>query len=262
MYTQRYAGGFVNADGSRQVDATFLNNVESALLSLFGVAPATNGALVWDGTKFTAAALVKNAQVDPAAAIDKTKLGPLGIVDADVSGGAAIDGSKLSNIPPSKIAGYPADPLKVLKGDATWAQPPGTELAYNEFTANVAITAVNPATANTVVTASAVTFDGATAVIIEFHAGRVDGSANAGNQCIFELYDGATDLGIVGVPFINPAATTLSTGAFRASRRLTPSAGAHTFSVRAWASTGTASVSAGIGGAGTFLPGYIRILKV
>lgn len=122
MYSQRYVGGFVNADGSRQVDALFLNNVEAALLSLFGVTPATNGALVWDGTKFTAANLIKNAQIDAAAAIDKTKLAPLSISDADVAGGAAISGSKLANnIPPSKLSAYPADPSKVLKGDGSWA---------------------------------------------------------------------------------------------------------------------------------------------
>lgn len=95
-YAQRYAGGFVNGDNSRQVDAPFLNAVEDALLKLFGVAPATNGALIWDGTKFTAASLLKNAQIDAAAAIDKSKLAALAITDADVAGGAAIARSKLN----------------------------------------------------------------------------------------------------------------------------------------------------------------------
>lgn len=117
-YTKRYAGGFVDTPTqTTAVDSTFLNNVETALVALFGVAPLTNGSLVWDGAKFTAANLLVNAQIDPAAAIAKTKLASLAIVDADVSGAAAIAQSKISGlsasltaatIPPGVIAPYVA----------------------------------------------------------------------------------------------------------------------------------------------------------
>lgn len=96
-YAKRWAGGFVDGSaGGTPIDSTFLNAVEAALIALYGVAPATNGALVWDGAKFTAANLIKAAQIDPAAAIAKTQLAALGVVNADVSGAAAIAYSKLN----------------------------------------------------------------------------------------------------------------------------------------------------------------------
>lgn len=96
-YTKRYAGGFVDTPSqTTAIDSTYLNNTETALVALFGVAPTTNGALVWDGTKFTAANLLKNAQIDPSAAIDWTKINSAGqIANADVKGSAAIARSKL-----------------------------------------------------------------------------------------------------------------------------------------------------------------------
>jgi hypothetical protein len=95
----------------QQVDSAWLNNVEDSLVSALGVAPATNGALVWDGTKFRADSLIKNANIDAAAAIDYSKLnvpagaiprgalGALGIVNADVAAAAALAGSKLDLTP-------------------------------------------------------------------------------------------------------------------------------------------------------------------
>lgn len=102
----------------QQVNATVLNAYETALLALLGVAPTTNGAMVWDGTKFRADAKIVNANVDASAAIArskldfgsglvnadiaaaagivKSKLASLGIVDADVSAAAAITLSKLA----------------------------------------------------------------------------------------------------------------------------------------------------------------------
>ena len=44
-------------------------------------------------------------------------------------------------------------------------------------------------------------------------------------------------------------------------RRLTPSAGTYTYSVRAWQASGTGTVTAGAGGTATFVPGYISILQ-
>lgn len=97
VYAKRYAGGFADGSaGATPIDSVFLNAVEAALLALYGTVPATNGALVWDGTKFTAANLIKAAQIDPAAAIAKTQLAALGIVNTDVSGAAAIAYSKLN----------------------------------------------------------------------------------------------------------------------------------------------------------------------
>lgn len=98
-YTRRYVGGFVNGDNSRQVDDVFLNAVETALLKLQAVDPTADGQVMqWDlaNTRF-GPALLLNKNIDPAAAIDKSKLNLTGqIVDADIAGAAAIAKSKLS----------------------------------------------------------------------------------------------------------------------------------------------------------------------
>src|SRR5712692_10103591 len=68
---------------------------------------------------FNAIAAVLNGGLDhtnlaAGAAILKTQLAALGIVDADVAAGAALGIAKL--------AGYPTDISKLLKGDGSWGQ--------------------------------------------------------------------------------------------------------------------------------------------
>lgn len=95
-YAKRFTGGFIDLPNeTTPVDQTFLNAVEAALLALFSVDPSASQVPAWDGTKYVPR-LLANANIDPAAAIDKSKLGPLSIVDADVAGGAAIAKSKLA----------------------------------------------------------------------------------------------------------------------------------------------------------------------
>lgn len=95
-YAKRYAGGFVDGSGGgTPVDSQFLNAVEAALVRLLGADPTTDSVPVWNGTRF-AFQKITNSQIAAAAAIDKTKLASLAIVDADVSGAAAIAQSKLA----------------------------------------------------------------------------------------------------------------------------------------------------------------------
>lgn len=130
-----------------------------------------------------------------------------------------------------------------------------TELAYNEITGNVSISATTGPTANTVVTASAVTFDGATPVMIEFYTpDLVEGS----NSITVVLYDGSTELG--WLDFQNAPGGSGQIGK-TVKRRLTPSAASHTYSIRAYVDAGTGTVDAGAGAAGQFMPAFIRITK-
>lgn len=138
-----------------------------------------------------------------------------------------------------------------------YAYPPGAELAYVEFTADVTITAVTPGTAQDVVSSGAVTYDG-TAVIIEFFCPSAE-IVLAGNL-IGYLQDGATELGALGI--IKEAATGPGLGnAFLTRRKLTPSAGSHTYKVTGYKSSTTAVFHANSGGSGNYLPGYIRVTK-
>lgn len=126
-YSKRYALGFNDSGpaGGTPTDSQFLNNVEAALLALLGVDATADGqALLWKAVNSRyEPALIKNANIDPAAAIARSKLGALGIVDADIAAGANIAPSKiLDGIPITKLAGYPADATKSLKGDGTWGK--------------------------------------------------------------------------------------------------------------------------------------------
>ena len=135
------------------------------------------------------------------------------------------------------------------------------ELAYTQFTAPVSITATTEATATTIVTASAVTFNGSTVAVIEFCCPYVDVPANAaGNTCSICLYDGAASIGILSVP-----GSASNVGVFvpgSGQRVLTPSAAAHTYSIRAFRSNANCTIGVGAGGLGAYMPGFIRIRKV
>ncbi len=138
-----------------------------------------------------------------------------------------------------------------------WAYPPGFTLAYVEFTGNVTASNVAEASATQIVPAGAVTFDG-TAVDIEFFApafapgGALTGGVN--------LWDGSTDLGRLFDAVTVQLTANVPGGPLK--RRLTPSAGPHTYSARVWTTTASNfNVLAGAGGTGTKLPGYIKITK-
>lgn len=136
---------------------------------------------------------------------------------------------------------------------------PGTELGYTEFSTNVAISATTDATANTVVTAPAVTCDGSSVVVVDFFAPLVGIPAAIGANLVVNLYQDGVDIGRLGI-FANPAANTWNT-AGRLQRRLTPASGSRTYSIRAWVSTGTGGIQGGAGGVATTLPGFIRVTK-
>jgi hypothetical protein len=140
---------------------------------------------------------------------------------------------------------------------------PGYEMAYTEFTSDVVITATTGATANTIVTASAVAFDGLTTVMVEFFSFEVY-IPTASGYIAFILYDGSTQLGNLGFwgapggGFGNDTRIPV-----RLARRLTPTAASHTYSVRAFQSGGSSpSVDGGAGASGQGMPGFIRITRV
>jgi hypothetical protein len=132
--------------------------------------------------------------------------------------------------------------------------------SYVEFTAAVNITATTEATANTVVTSAAVAYNGTDIVMVEFFAPYVHPAVAAGATISFYLYDGASSIGALGV-LSTEAAAQISFGPMHLMRRITPSAATHTYSIRSKVSTGTGVVSAGAGGNGNDMPGFIRITR-
>lgn len=142
-----------------------------------------------------------------------------------------------------------------------WKYPPGYEMAYVEFTGVVTVTAGTvEATAVSVASAGSVAFDGSTIVMIEFYAPNYQ-NPNTTDNLRFWLYDGASSIGEIGRTTNPAAAAAAEGGPVYLLRRMTPSNASHTYAIKASA-TNTASVSAGAGGASTYMPGFIRITKV
>lgn len=136
------------------------------------------------------------------------------------------------------------------------------ELDYVQFVADVAITSTDEATPTTIVTATALTFDGATTVLIEFYAQAGGVDAGASDQLVINLWEDSSPIGrICGVG--NPSATGTGKAPLYGARRMTPTAGAKTYSIRGWGTAaGTYNVQAGAGGAAATVPGFIRITRV
>lgn len=140
-----------------------------------------------------------------------------------------------------------------------YALPPGHEFDYAERTTDLTITATSAATAQVVVSGNAVTYDGSTIILIELFAAVL--TCDTDLAATVNLWDGGTDLNRMWqVQAVVSGATTGTIQAgVHASRRLTPSAGAHTYHFKAWKGGGTAVLGAV---AGTYLPAFIRITKV
>lgn len=129
------------------------------------------------------------------------------------------------------------------------------EVGYTEFTSTVLANTVLEVAATSVVSAGALTFSGAPATVEFGCPGLAPGGSVTGG---LNLWDSATDLGRM----FDGRVVTMSSTDYPVFlvRRLTPSAGSHTYSVRVWnTSASNFNVVAGAGGASTTLPGYIRI---
>jgi len=132
------------------------------------------------------------------------------------------------------------------------------EIAYVEFTGDVSITATTSATAQTVVSAGAVSFDGSTRVCIEFFSPEVTVGGTANSAMVISLWDGAAE----GPRWAVCQLANMNTPV-RLARYLTPSNGSHTYIVKAWRvnSNGTVHAGDGDGAEPEEMPGYIRITR-
>jgi hypothetical protein len=158
----------------------------------------------------------------------------------------------------ARLGAGTAGQFHMAAGAATSTLWASRELDYVEFTSSVSLTATTEATANTIVTGSAVAYDGSTAVIIEFFCQDIFNNTATEIDLIY-LYDGASSIGRMGDFRAALGSTDRRIPCFL-TRRLTPSNATHTYSIRG-ASGGHASASAGAGGNGNIMPGYIRITR-
>lgn len=164
-----------------------------------------------------------------------------------------------AGIPIAKLADPTTGKVIGSAGSAAAAvYPPGYEFDYVQITAPVTTTSSVDA-----ITGNAVTYDGSTRIKIEFYAVTVYSSSASQGQPTVNLYEGATDLGVLQAnPYLGTSTAELDVPGYGV-RFLTPSAGAHTYKlklVRA-GSSGTVGVAAGAGGTATHVPAFMRITK-
>lgn len=137
----------------------------------------------------------------------------------------------------------------------------GTVLAHTEITANVPVTS-NVGSPTTVITAPAVVFDGGP-VLIEFTSPMATAPQQLNLSLHIALYEGATDLGILATLANNAGVASYNAPIF-ARRRFTPTAGSHTYSIKAYTtsvSPAGSTVFAGPGTSGNWMPATLRIVR-
>lgn len=118
----------------------------------------------------------------------------------------------------------------------------------------MSVTATSEATATTIVSASAHTYE-AVPHLIEFFSPNWTSGAAVYRICLF---DGSTSQGFWST---GPASTNM--GAMHLFHVLTPSAASHTYSVRAFhTSAATGTMTAGAGGAAAAMNGFIHITRI
>lgn len=135
----------------------------------------------------------------------------------------------------------------------------GGVLAHKELTANTSFVglALTP-----IITADPVTFDGTTAVLVEFSSLAVVLPNVAACFAVIALFvDGVQAASMAFIQ--NPGGGASIAAPVRVSQRITPAAGSRTFSIRAQmgAAGQTGTVQAGLGGATQNVPAYLRIVR-
>lgn len=133
-------------------------------------------------------------------------------------------------------------------------------LDYAEITSSASCTATTEGSANTIITGNSVVYDGTTLVMLEFFFPAFTTSTTSQVAFLTIFQDGSV-FGRVWDSF--GFTTSGDMGGTVISRRFTPSAGSHTYSMRGHSGAAqTFTIKAGAGGAGTLFPAYMMISAV
>lgn len=129
------------------------------------------------------------------------------------------------------------------------------ELDYAQITASpAAVSATTEGTAVAQITGNSVTYDG-TRVKVEFYCPQVLQSTSLTATLVF-----LCGTRVVGHAILTTGASTPGSNPGQPHMVFdTPSAGAHTYSVAMYVSTGNATVVAGAGGSGNLVPAFLRV---
>lgn len=186
---------------------------------------------------------------------------PIGIVQGDVDKVGTSAARLASATLPAGTLWFESDTGRVYRTDGlgnaagNWtlfSARAGTELA-SAVTTGLAVQVDNTeAAAAVVITLPSITFDGATAIMLD--AQITNASRTGDNTLFFAFFDGTTSLGALTQGANTPP------DFYRFGHRLVPTVGAHTYSIRFWGdvNTTTGRAGGGVGGAGAKQPAYLR----
>jgi hypothetical protein len=143
--------------------------------------------------------------------------------------------------------------------------PPGYEYEYEQVTSDTAITSTDINAQDVIVTASAVVLDGSTPVWVTFSSQQVEspdgGVSRFVAMSIWDAIDGAGAVDLGNIALIFSEVDQRFDVPVHRGIRITPAAGSHVFSARAYCNAGNSVVHAGAGGDGAETPAYICITK-
>lgn len=172
-------------------------------------------------------------------------------------------GGGLSGVTITGTAASGQVPVASSSTAGAWAYPPGFEIVYAQITSNANITDTSEATATALITAGPATYDGG-AVLLEFFTILLVPDTNAaGDFTIVTLFEGSTQL--TRLASVRTVVTAANCEVSVVGKyRFTPTAGSHTYKVCGFvpSTTGTPTISAGLGGTGALSPAYCRVTKV
>jgi|SRR6188472_3162402 len=123
----------------------------------------------------------------------------------------------------------------------------GAELDYAQITSNVTIAGASAAAATTVISGGSVSYDGSTRVIVEAFMALVIPAGSTTN--VVTLWEDTTDMGAWAQ--MNGAAFPVGTLRWL----LTPSAGSHAYTLKAWTTGASGTLYAG----SSYAPAYLRV---
>lgn len=147
-----------------------------------------------------------------------------------------------------------------VSGAVAWALPVGYEFDYATKTSDTSITGTNEAGAQTVISGASVAYDGSTRVEIEVGLPAIVPATTDGAEVVVILLEDSTVLGRI-MDHRTSSGTTAILSTPKASLFRTPSNASHTYTVKAYTSTGTSTIKAGTGGTGAYVPAYLRVTK-
>lgn len=168
------------------------------------------------------------------------------------------------------VAAYPT-PGQAFALEADGTLPPavnqiisGYQISYKETSSGTTVTASVESSPTTILTMDPVYFDGRTTVLLGFQsqALTVTGGGTVNRAFVLNFWDGTTDLGRVA-QIADPTGTGTAVCPANVDRRIQPAQGYHTYSTRGWinGNTGSGSILAGVGGAGTQSPAFMRLIR-